>query len=131
MMTDPIADMLARIRNAGTAQHVEVACPSSRLKLAVARVLESAGFLSNVHVEAREGRPALCFGIRYDEEGKPIIAGLRRVSRPGRRVYVGSRDVSRVRNGLGVAVLSTSHGVLSDDDARSASVGGELLCEVW
>ena len=131
MMTDPIADMLTRIRNAGTAQHAQVACPSSKLKLAIARVLESAGFLSNVRVEAREGRPSLCFGIRYDEQGEPIIVGLRRVSRPGRRIYVGSRDVTRVRNGLGVGVLSTSRGVLSDEDARSASIGGELLCEVW
>lgn len=131
MMTDPIADMLARIRNAGTAQHVQVACPSSRLKLAIARVLESGGFLSDVRVEAREGRPTLCFRIRYDQEGEPLIVGMRRVSRPGRRVYVGSRDIARVRNGLGVAVLSTSRGVLSDEDARSASVGGEVLCEVW
>lgn len=131
MMTDPIADMLSRIRNAGIAQHAEVACPSSKLKLAVARVLENSGFLSNVHVEARQGRATLCFNLRYDEVDEPMIAGIRRVSRPGRRVYVGSRNVARVRNGLGVAVLSTSRGVLSDEDARSASVGGELLCEVW
>jgi len=131
MMTDPIADMLARIRNAGAAQHAGVACPSSKLKLAVARVIESSGFLSNVRVEARAGRPTLCFDIRYDELDEPLIAGIRRVSRPGCRIYVGSRDIARVRNGLGVAVLSTSRGVLSDDDARSASVGGELLCEVW
>ena len=131
MMTDPIADMLARIRNAGTAQHAGLVCPSSKLKLAIARVLESSGFLANVRVEARAGRPALCCDIRYDERGEPLIAGIRRVSRPGRRVYVGSRDVTKVRNGLGVAVLSTSRGVLSDQDARSASVGGEVLCEVW
>lgn len=131
MMTDPVADMLARIRNAGTAQHAGVACPSSKLKLAIARVLESSGFLANVRVEARSGRPMLCFDIRYNDRGGPLIAGIRRVSRPGRRIYVGSRDVAQVRNGLGVAVLSTSRGVLSDEDARSASVGGEVLCEVW
>ena len=131
MMTDPVADMLARIRNAGTAQHAGVACPSSKLKLAIARVLESSGFLANVRVEARSGRPMLCFDIRYNDRGGPLIAGIRRVSRAGRRIYVGSRDVAQVRNGLGVAVLSTSRGVLSDEDARSASVGGEVLCEVW
>ncbi len=131
MMTDPIADMLARIRNSGTAQHAQVACPSSKLKLAIARVLESAGFLSKVRVEARKGRAVLCFDIRYDQQGDPMIAGMRRVSRPGCRVYVGSRDVARVRNGLGVAVLSTSSGVVSDEDARSARIGGEILCEVW
>jgi small subunit ribosomal protein S8 len=131
MMTDPVSDMLTRIRNAGTARHVQTACPTSKLKHSIANVLQEAGFVSDVHVEAREGRAVLVIGIRYNAEGKPLIAGLKRVSKPSRRVYVGKGDISKVRNGLGVAVLSTSKGVVSDDRARADSVGGELLCEVW
>ncbi len=131
MMTDPIADMLARLRNGAQARFARVECPSSRLKLAVARVLEQEGYLGEVRVEAKEGRPMLVMRLRYSETGAPVIDGLRRVSRPGRRVYVGAREVPRVRRGLGLAVLSTSRGILSDRAAREASVGGELLCEVW
>jgi len=131
MLTDPIADMLTRIRNAGQARHRDVTCASSRVRLAVARVLAEEGFLGTVKVEAREGRPALVMGVRYDENGKPVIDGIRRVSRPGRRVYVGCDEIRKVRNGLGVAVVSTSRGVLSDRAAREAGVGGEVLCEVW
>lgn len=131
MMTDPIADMLARIRNAGTARHTRTRCPSSRQKLAVAGVLQRAGFLDSVKVEAHEGHPVLVIGLRYDERGRHIIDGIQRVSRPGRRVYVGKDEVPSVRNGLGVAVLSTSRGVLSDRDAREQNVGGEVVCEVW
>jgi small subunit ribosomal protein S8 len=131
MMTDPIADLLARIRNAGMAKHPELALPASNTKLAIARVLVEAGFLENVRVEAREGRATLVVGIRYDDEGQPLVDGLKRVSRPGRRVYVGHEEIPRVRDGLGVAVISTSRGILSDRAAREASIGGELLCEVW
>jgi len=131
MMTDPIADMLTRIRNAGTARHAETSCPSSRMKLAIAKVLEEAGFLGNVRVEAREGQPSLVMGIRYSDTGEAIIGRIRRVSTPGRRTYVSSSEVPRVRNGLGVAVISTSRGVMSDEAARAAHVGGEVLCEVW
>ncbi len=131
MMTDPIADMLARIRNAGGAGHREIALPSSKLKLSVAKVLEAEGFLSAVRVEAREGHPVLVAGIRYDGRGKPLIEGIKRISRPSRRVYVNASQIPKVRNGLGIAVLSTSRGVLSDRTARETSVGGEVLCEVW
>lgn len=131
MMTDPIADMLTRIRNAGNARHAQTSCPSSKLKHAVANVLQEAGFVSDVRIEARDGRPYLLIGIRYEDDGKPLIGGLKRISTPGRRVYVGKDDVSRVRNGLGVAVISTSRGVLSDEGARAEAVGGEVLCEVW
>jgi small subunit ribosomal protein S8 len=130
-MTDPLADLLARIRNAYRAGHAELAAPSSKLKLAVARVLVAEGFLAGVEVEAREGKPWLRIRLRYDAEGRPIVDGLRRVSRPGRRVYVGARKVPRVRSGLGAAVLSTPRGIVSDRTARAESVGGELLCEVW
>jgi small subunit ribosomal protein S8 len=131
MMIDPTADMFSRIRNAGTANHRETVCPVSRMKRSIADVLQREGFLAGVREESREGHPVLVLAIRYGPEGRPLIGGLRRVSRPGRRVYVGSGKIPKVRNGLGVAVLSTSKGVLSDRDARSASVGGELLCEVW
>ena len=131
MLTDPIGDMITRIRNAGQARHLETSCASSRVRLAVARVLSEEGFVGAVKVEAREGRATLVVAIRYDEDGKPLIDGLRRVSRPGRRVYVGHEKVPKVRNGLGVAVVSTSKGVISDRAAREAGVGGEVICEVW
>ncbi len=131
MMTDPIADMLTRIRNAGRARHLETRCASSRLKLGLARVLEEKGFLGEVRVEAREGRPELVMSVRYADDGAPLIDGIRRISRPGRRVYVGVKEVPSVRNGLGIAVLSTSKGILADAEARAESVGGEILCEVW
>ena len=131
MMTDPVADLLTRIRNAGIARHAETLCPSSRMKLAIAKVLKESGFIGDVRVEARNGHPIMVLAIRYDDAGKALIGGIRRVSKPGRRVYVTKDDVPRVRRGLGVAVLSTSKGILSDHAAREASVGGELLCEVW
>ncbi len=132
MMTDPIADMLTRIRNAGRAHHPEVRVPHSRLKAAVARVLEREGFLAAVHEEtAEDGHPVLRIELRYGDEGECIVESIRRRSRPSRRVYVAKEEIPRVRNGLGVAVLSTSKGVLSDRQAREAGVGGELICEVW
>jgi len=131
MMTDTISDMLTRIRNAGTARQLETTCPFSKQKLAIAKVLEEAGFISNVHTESREGHPALVISIRYDDRGRPLIDGIRRVSKPGRRVYVGAKDIKKVRSGLGISVISTSKGILSDDAAREASVGGEVVCEVW
>lgn len=131
MMTDPIGDMLTRIRNAGSARHARTSCTSSGKRLAVARVLEKAGFVGDVTVEASEGHPTLVIDIRYDETGRALIDGIKRVSRPGRRVYVGKSDLPRVRGGLGVAVISTSKGVVSDTEAREHAVGGEVLCEVW
>ena len=131
MMTDPISDMLTRIRNAGTARHRETSCPSSRQKLAIARILKDSGFIGEVKVEARDGHPTLVIGIRYDQKGRALIDGIRRVSTPGRRVYVGKSEIPSVRRGLGVAVLSTPRGILSDKEAREAGVGGEVVCEVW
>jgi small subunit ribosomal protein S8 len=131
MVTDPIGDMLTRIRNAGQARHANATCPSSLLKLSLARVLHEAGFLGSVSVEARDGHPVLVLGIRYDDRGRALIDGMRRVSRPGRRVYVNREEIPRVRRGLGIAVISTSKGVLSDKQARAQKIGGELLCEVW
>jgi small subunit ribosomal protein S8 len=131
MMTDPISDMLTRIRNAGTARQAQTACPFSKQKLAIAKVLEEAGFIRDVCAESREGHPALVMNSRYDDHGKPLIDGIRRVSKPGRRVYVGAREIWKVRNGLGISVISTSKGILSDEGAREASIGGEVVCEVW
>ena len=131
MMTDPISDMLTRIRNAGGAKHAETSCPSSRQKLAIAQILRGAGFLGDVKVEARDGHATLVIGIRYDAEGRALIDGIRRVSTPGRRVYVDKAEIPNVRRGLGVAVLSTSKGILSDARAREEGVGGEVVCEVW
>ena len=131
MMTDPISDMLARLRNGGMARHANVRVPASKLKAALARVLAEAGFVGEVREDREDGRQTLVVELRYGDDGQPLIDGLRRISRPGRRVYVAKGEIPRVRNGLGLAVLSTSKGVLSDRAAREAEVGGELLCEVW
>jgi small subunit ribosomal protein S8 len=131
MMTDPIADMLTRIRNAAKAKHLATECPASNLKLAIAKVLSDEGFISEVARNEGEGHPAMTITLRYRDDGSQIIDGLRRVSSPGRRVYVGAEEVPKVRNGLGMMVLSTSRGVMCDRDARAAQIGGEILCEVW
>lgn len=130
-MTDPISDLLTRIRNAGQARHADLVCPSSRLKLAVAKVLVANGYLDTVAVEAREGKPVLRIRLRYATDGRFLIDGVRRISRPGLRRYVDVRRIPQVRRGLGMAVLSTPRGVLSDREAREQNVGGELVCEVW
>jgi small subunit ribosomal protein S8 len=130
-MTDPVSDLLARIRNAGQARHAELTCPSSKLKLAVAKVLTDNGFLDAVSVEAGEGTPVLRIRLRYGADGRSLIDGMRRVSKPSRRAYVDVRHIPRVRRGLGIAVLSTPRGVLSDREAREQQVGGEVVCEVW
>jgi small subunit ribosomal protein S8 len=131
MMTDPIADMLTRIRNAAKARHAQTTCPSSKLKLAIAQVLKQEGFVAGVSSTEKDGHPAIAIELRYDDEGKIVMDGMRRVSKPGCRVYVGAKDVPKVRSGMGMAVLSTSKGVLCDRDARAQNVGGEVLCEVW
>lgn len=131
MMTDPVADMLTRIRNAGRAGHPETTLASSRMKLAIARVLEQEGFIEGVRVETALGKPILRIRLRYGDDGQLLIDGIRRVSRPSRRVYVRAASVPKVRNGLGISVLSTNKGVMSDRSAREQHVGGEILCEVW
>jgi small subunit ribosomal protein S8 len=130
MMTDPIADMLTRIRNAGQASHKWVDMPVSKKKIEIARLLESSHFV-HAHKVLQDGRfGVLRVYLKY-YEGKPVIRHLKRVSRPGRRHYVGKGDIPRVRNGLGIAIISTSTGVLSDREARSKGVGGEVLAMVW
>ncbi len=130
MMTDPIADMLTRIRNAGSAGHKWADIPVSRLKTEVARLLKENHFIYDYKVLEDGGFGLLRVYLRYHEEG-PIIRHLERVSRPGRRRYVGVDEIPRVRNGLGMAILSTSQGLLSDRAARRQGVGGELMALVW
>ena len=130
MMTDPIADMLTRIRNAGRAGHRWADVPLSKLKVEVARLLKENAFVHDFKV-LNDGRHGLVRVYLKYHEGEHVIRRIARVSRPGRRRYVGVDEIPRVRNGLGLAMLSTSRGLLSDRAARQAGVGGELLCEVW
>jgi len=129
-MQDPIADMLTRIRNAQMAGKVEVAMPASKLKSALSNVLQAEGFVAGSRVEANDGKPNLVIELKY-YEGKPVIVEIDRISRPGLRNYVGKDDLPKVRSGLGVAIVSTSKGVMTDRAARAAGIGGEVLCTVF
>ena len=133
MMTDPVADMLTRIRNANTAMHDEVRMPSSKLKEALAAVLQREGYIDGFNVVDDPNRPGrlLTITMKYSAERARTISGLRRVSKPGLRIYTKADGVPRVLGGLGVAVLSTSKGLMTDREARRAGVGGEVLCFVW
>ena len=130
-MTDPIADMLARIRNASTAFHDEVEIPASKIKENIARILADEGYVDGFEVANGEGHPTIRIRLRYTEERERVISGIRRISKPGRRVYRGASDLPRVLGGLGVAIVSTSQGVMTDKQARQARVGGEILAYVW
>lgn len=130
-MTDPIADLLTRIRNAQQARHEIVTLPSSNIKKAVLNILKHEGFVQDWSFEADEHQGKLHVILKYDNDENGIILGLKRVSRPGCRRYVKGKEIPQVLGGLGVAILSTSHGVLSDRDARRQNVGGELLAYVW
>jgi small subunit ribosomal protein S8 len=132
-MTDPIADMLTRIRNANLAMHDDVSMPSSKLKEALAAVLHREGYIDSFEVTDPAGRPGktLTIEMKYSPERQRVISGLRRVSKPGLRVYSKADGVPRVLGGLGVAVLSTSQGLMTDREARKRRVGGEVLCYVW
>jgi small subunit ribosomal protein S8 len=132
-MTDPIADMLTRLRNANVAQHDAVRMPSSKLKEALAAILEREGYISGYAVSDDGSRPGRTLEVtmKYTSERVPSISGLRRVSKPGLRVYTKADRLPRVLGGLGVAVLSTSHGLMTDREARERRVGGEVLCYVW
>ncbi len=134
MMTDPISDMLARIRNGALARHDRVEMPHSNLKKHIAEVLKQEGYLDDVREgegDGREGRKTLTLILRYGKGKDSAIDGVRRISAPGRRVYVRHDRIPRVRSGMGISILSTSRGVMTDRQARDQKVGGELLCEVW
>jgi small subunit ribosomal protein S8 len=130
-MTDPIADFLARIRNAILARHAEVKSPSSKLKVRIADLLKDEGYISGYDVRETPIAPELVVRLRWADQRTNAITGLRRRSRPGQRTYVGKDAIPKIRSGLGIAILSTSHGLMTDRAARKAGVGGELLCEVW
>ena len=130
-MTDPMADMLTRIRNAGMAGHAKLDMPSSNVKVAVATVLKDLGYIKNSKVINDNKQGTLRLHLKYDDNQEPIIHEIKRISTPGRRVYVGKDDIPRVKNGLGASILSTSIGVLDDVSARQAQVGGEVICTVW
>jgi small subunit ribosomal protein S8 len=132
-MTDPIADMLTRIRNANVAMHDEVRMPSSKKKEALAAILKKEGYIEDFAVAANNDKPgtSLTVTMKYSPERARTISGLRRVSKPGLRVYSPAKDVPRVLGGLGVAVVSTSQGLMTDREARKRNVGGEVLCFVW
>jgi small subunit ribosomal protein S8 len=131
MVTDPIADLLVRIQNAADRGHTSVSIPASKLKADVLRVLKTEGFINEVEKTTVDGHPALQVQLRYVAEGQSVITGMRRVSRPGRRVYVGRRDVKAVMGGMGLSIISTSKGLMTDHESRRANLGGEVLCEVW
>jgi small subunit ribosomal protein S8 len=130
-MTDPIADMLARIRNASSAMHDDVLIPPSRIKENIARILAEEGFVDDVEVTQDGGNPMIRIKLRYSEERERAISGIRRISKPGRRVYRGAGELPRVLGGLGIAIVSTSQGVMTDKQARRARIGGEILAYVW
>lgn len=130
-MTDPIADMLTRIRNASMRHIEEVDLPASKRRIEVARILKEEGFISGFKTTRDNGLEILRLFLKYVNGERPIISGLTRVSKPGRRVYVGARDIPFVKRGLGIAIISTSKGIMTDKRAREDNIGGEVVCYVW
>ncbi len=130
-MTDPVADLLTRIRNAIKEKHEKVEVPASRLKANVIRVMKEEGYIRNFRLTRDKGHPWIKIYLKYGENGAPIIRGLKKISRPGLRKYSGYEEIPRPLSGGGVAIVSTSKGVLPGYKARSQKVGGEILCEVW
>lgn len=130
-MSDPISDMLTRIRNAGRARHASTDIPGSNLKLALARVLKEEGFIRNYKYIKDNKQGVIRIYLKYDNQNQHVIYGIERVSKPSRRVYVGSKEIRPVLKGLGISVLSTSRGVMTDKRARNEKLGGEVLCNIW
>jgi small subunit ribosomal protein S8 len=134
MNNDPIADMLTRVRNALLAGHATVTMPSSKMKLAIAEILQEEGFIMGMEVLPEKPQAMLLLKLKYigrRRERRPVIQGLERVSKPGRRIYTGKAEIPWVQSGMGVAILSTSKGVMTGQKARGLGVGGEILCHVW
>ena len=131
VMTDPIADMLTRIRNANDAGHKTVEMPASKEKKAIAQILLEEGYITKVDYIADEKQGVIKITLKYGENKSRVVAGIKRISKPGLRVYAGKDDVPKVLNGLGIAIVSTSKGVMTDRKARKAGVGGEVICYVW
>ena len=130
-VTDPLADMLTRIRNASMAKHSKVDIPASKMKISVAKILKSEGYIKNYKLLKDRKNGILRIYLKYDEHNEGVIMGLKRMSKPGRRLYVKKEGIPPVLNGMGIAVLSTSKGVLADREAKKLNVGGELLCSIW
>lgn len=131
MVTDPISDLLTRLRNGSQRRHDTITVPASKLKRAVLDILKKEGYVGGVETATEDGHPVLSVQLRYVGEGQPMITGMQRISKPGRRVYVGSKEIAKVRNGIGVAILSTSKGIMTDAESRKNGLGGEVLCSVW
>ena len=130
-VTDPIADMLTRVRNASAARHREVVLPASRVKADIARILVEEGFIASAETRTDDGHEQLVLTLKYVEGRTPVVSGLKRISKPGLRVYARKTEIPRVLGGLGVAILSTSHGIMTGQQARKMNLGGEVLCYVW
>ena len=131
MTSDPIADLLTRIRNASRAEHEKVDIPASKLKVKISELLKDEGFIKNYRLIEDDKQGVLRVYLKYSDDGEPVIHGIERISRPGRRVYRGKEAIPQVLGGLGLAIVSTSQGVLSGQDAVRKGVGGEVLCQVW
>jgi len=129
--SDPLSDLLTRLRNGMRAGHDRVDVPSSRVKEAVLKVLEDEGFIASFRKVQEAGRPVLRVGLKYDHEGEPVVSGFERVSRPGRRIYAKADAIPSVLGGLGVSIVSTSKGIVTDKTARQSRLGGEVLCNIW
>lgn len=131
MMTDPIADMLTRIRNANMAKLEKVDVPASKLKIEMTKILKEKGFIKSFKVLRDRKQGIIRISMKYLQGQEKVITGMKKVSKPGRRVYVGKEDIPRVMGGFGIAILSTSRGIFTDDVCRKEGIGGELLCNVW
>ncbi len=131
MVNDPIGDMLARLHNAAMVRHPQVVMPASKMRVAIARILKDEGFVDKLEVTRDRPQPQLKVWLKYDDARRPVLSGARRVSKPGRRVYAGKRDIPWVQHGLGVAIVSTTKGVMTGARAKKEGLGGEILCEVW
>jgi len=130
-MTDPVADMLTRIRNATMGKHQKVDMPASRLKVEIARILKEEGYIANFKTNEEEGRNFLTVFLKYGPKGERVITNIERVSRPGCRVYVSKSEIPRVLGGLGINIVTTSHGVMTGQQARKQGFGGEVLCNIY
>ena len=130
-MTDPIADMLTRIRNANVMRYKEVEVPASKIKMEIARILKEEGFISDYSVKKNDVQNMIVLDLKYGKNKERVITGLKRISKPGLRVYVKAEEVPSVLNGLGIAIISTSKGVMTDKEARANSLGGEVLAYIW
>ncbi|CCY28075.1 MAG: 30S ribosomal protein S8 [Candidatus Faecisoma sp.] len=131
MVTDPIADMLTRIRNANAMRYVEVEVPSSKLKLEIAKILKEEGFIKDYKIKKNNVQDIIVLNLKYGENKERVITGLKRISKPGLRVYAKANEVPTVLNGLGIAIISTSKGIMTDKKARELSLGGEVLAYIW